>query len=162
MEETVIHEETTHAPDPRDLVLTLEAQYYLNEGAGWAKFLGIAGFIGCGFILLLAFSISTILNMAGRVSPNPALQSGMSAFVGIIYGLMSLLYFFPSLYVYQFGVNAKKGILIRGSADITLGISKLKSFLKFWGVLMIISLAFGVLGIIGLIAGAGALSHLQR
>jgi len=162
MEETVIHEDTTHAPDPRDLVLTPEAQYYLNEGAGWAKFLGIAGFIGCGFILLLAFSISTILNMAGRVSPNPALQSGMGAFVGIIYGLMALLYFFPSLYVYQFGVNAKKGILIRDSADITLGIGKLKSFLKFWGVLMIISLAFCVLGIIGLIAGAGALSHLQR
>jgi hypothetical protein len=164
MEETVIHEDTTHAPDPRDLVLTPEAQYYLNEGAGWAKFLGIAGFIGCGFILILAFFISTIFSMAGRMSPNPnpALQSGMGAFVGVIYGLMALLYFFPSLYVYQFGVNAKKGILIRDSADITLGISKLKSFLKFWGVLMIISLAFGVLGIIGLIAGAGALSHIQR
>lgn len=162
MEETIVHEEQTYTADPRDLVLTPEAQYYLTEGAGWAKFLGILGFIGCGFILILAFFIGAIFNMAAKVSPNPsAFPAGMGILFGIIYGLMALLYFFPSLYIYQFGTKAKQGVLIQETADITLAISKLKSFLKFWGVLTIICFAFGILCFLGIIAGAGALSHIR-
>ncbi|WCT14110.1 DUF5362 family protein [Mucilaginibacter jinjuensis] len=160
MEETVIHEENPHKSDPRDLVLTPEAQYYLNDGAGWAKFLGIMGFIGCGFILIIALSMGAILGMTARLSPNPAgIPSGLGGVFGFIYALLALLYFFPSLYIYKFGTGAKKGILMRESADITVAISKLKSFLKFWGVLMIIGLAFSVLGFLSMLTALSHLSH---
>jgi Family of unknown function (DUF5362) len=160
MEETIIHEEATHTPDPRDLALTPEAQYYLNEGAGWAKMLGIMGFIGCGFIIIIAFSLGAIFNMASRFSPNPtAFPAGLGVLMGIVYALLALLYFFPSLYIYQFGTNAKKGILSRESADITLAVTKLKSFLKFWGILTIIGIAFSILGFLSMIANLSHLAH---
>jgi len=160
MEQETIHEETIHHHDPRDLVLTPEAQYYLNEGAGWAKFLGIMGFIGCGFILIIAFSLGAIFNMAAKFSPNPAgFPAGAGVALGFFYALLALLYFFPSLYIYKFGISAKRGVLMRESADITASVAKLKSFLKFWGVMMIIGMAFGVLGFLGLISNLSHLAH---
>lgn len=161
MDETIItNQETVYTPDPRDLILTPEAQYYLTEGAGWAKFLGIMGFIGCGIIFILAFAVGAIINFATSMSPGAMpLPPGMGVVIGIVYGLMALLYFFPSLYIYQFGINAKKAILMRGPAEVAISLKKLKSFLKFWGVMMIISIAFGVLCFIGIMSGIGTHAH---
>lgn len=159
MDETTTTYETT--PEPaHGIVLTQEAQYYLNEGAGWARFLGITGFVFCGLIILLALSIGSILNYLAQLSPRPSAMPGVAGnILGVTYGLSSLLYFFPALYLFQFGTKAKKGIVYQDLTDITAAIVKLKSFLKFFGILTIIMLGFIVLALIGIIAGTAAMHN---
>lgn len=161
MEETITNYQA--APEPvQGMLLTQEAQYYLNEGAGWARFLGIVGFIFCGFIIIIAFSIGSILAYVAKFSPQPTpMPATVGTIVGVVYGLIALLYFFPALYLFQFGAKAKKGVLYQDVADITSAITKLKSFLKFFGIITIIMLAFMVLGLTGIFAGAAAMHGLR-
>ncbi len=161
MEETTTTYETSPQPE-YGLVLTQEAQYYLNEGAGWASFLGIVGFIFCVFIIIIAMSIGSIFAYLARFSPQPTPMPALAGtFIGVVYGLMALLYFFPALYLFQFGAKAKKAVLYQDVEDVTAAMTKLKSFLKFFGIITIIMLAFMVLGLIGLFAGAAAMHGLR-
>ena len=159
MEEILTDNETNPG---HGILLTHEAQYYLNEGAGWAKFLGIIGFIFCAFIVILALSIGSIFAYIAQFSPRPTLMPAAAGTIfGVIYGLMALLYFFPAFYLFKFGVKAKKGVLYHDIADVTAAVSNLKSFLKFFGIITIIMLAFMVLGFIGLFMGAAAMHGLR-
>lgn len=145
MEETTVIEETTPAPE-HGMVLTQEALYYLNEGAGWAKFLGILGFVACGIILIAAIFAGSIFNTIGRMSPNPtAMPAFAGVFISIIYVLMAILYFFPALYLYQFADNMQQAIKLTDNTQIAIAANKLKSYFKFWGIFTIICLALMVL-----------------
>ncbi|MCJ8209996.1 DUF5362 domain-containing protein [Mucilaginibacter sp. RS28] len=148
MDETLQPEVPELQPTPEpELLLTPEAQYYLNEGAGWARFLGIMGFIGSAFILIMAIFAGSVFSILGRMSPTP-MPAGVGAFIGIGYGCFALLYFFPSMYLYQFANQAKQGILFKHTPNITTAVAKLKSFFKFWGVLTVIMIALMVLSFV--------------
>lgn len=165
MEETTVTDYTAPVPEPaHGLILSNEAQYFLSEGAGWAKFLGIVGFILSAIIVIAGCFAGSLFSYLSRISPNPnaaAFPAGLGIFLGIFYGLIGLLYFFPSYYIYQFGNNAKKAILFQESPYLTTAISRIKSFLKFWGIITIIYVAFCVLGVVAFGIGLSSLSHLR-
>jgi hypothetical protein len=147
------------------IILTLEAQSYLRESGKWASFLGILGFIYCAFILIFAFFAGSIFSKAAEVSPNSMslLLAGMGGFITFFYILIDVVYFFFSLYLYQFGDKIKRGIMFTDTAHVTAGLGKLKSFFKLWGILTIIMLCLMVLAIIGFIViGIGAASMMNK
>lgn len=136
------------------IALNYEAQIYLKEAGKWAAFLGIVGFVFCALVLLVALSIGTILTMIAKFSPDPNVAVGMAgagSFLTILYILIDVLYFFFSLYLYQFGSRIKKGLTFSDSIHITSALSKLKSFFKLWGILTIIALCFYALILVGVI-----------
>jgi hypothetical protein len=145
------------APEPQ-LILTEEAQYYLQKAGEWAYFLGIIGFILSGLILLIALFIGTILSAISQFQPNnsgmnPAAMGGM---LTVVYGLIAVFYFFFSLYIYQFGNRIKKGIVFSNTEEITLALSKLKSFFKLWGISTIVIMGLYALIIVFAIIGGAA------
>ena len=69
METTELAEQPNPEKSPL-LVLTPEAQYYLQETGKWANFLGIVGFILCALFLIMALCIGAIFSMLAQFSPN--------------------------------------------------------------------------------------------
>lgn len=135
------------------LNLTQQAQGFLQQAGKWAIFLGIVGFIFTGLIAIGALSVGTILTFLARTNPLMQLPAGMGIVLTIVYLLIALLFFFYSLYLYQFGTRIKKGMYLNSEEETTLAFSKLKSFFKLWGIITIIIILFYVLIFIITVAG---------
>ena len=140
------------------LILTEQAQYYLNKAGQWAYFLGIMGFVGTAFIAIMALFVGTIFSTMATMNPLMAPAAGAGGAITVIYLLVALVSFFFALYLYQFGDRIKKGVMFQSQEEINLALGKLKSFFKLWGIVAIIYLSFIVLFIlIGIFGGAAAM-----
>ncbi|WP_462264991.1 DUF5362 family protein [Mucilaginibacter sp.] len=151
----------TPVPEPGNMVLTTQAQDYLRQAGGWAKFLGIIGFIFTGFIFLGALSIGSAMTSMAGASPMFAVFAGAGTIITIIYLLAAVLCFFLSLYVYQFGDRVKNGVLYGDSQNVASGLGKLKSLFKLYGIFIIVYLAFVILIFIAFAIGMGMSSHMR-
>ncbi|MCR8559797.1 DUF5362 domain-containing protein [Mucilaginibacter sp. BJC16-A38] len=99
----------------------------------------------------------------GQLFRYTGMMAGMSGFLTVFYLLIGLVYFFFSLYLYQFGSQVKKGIMFFDNNHVTGAFGKLKSFFKLWGILTIIILCLYALIIIGaIIFGAAAASMMNK
>jgi hypothetical protein len=132
---------------------------YLAEAAKWAKFLAILGFIICALLVLTGVFSGTLL-APSFAEINPDLQSMgnlSTAFLAVWFTLIAILYFFPSLYLFNFA--SKMQIALKNNDQISLNTSfkNLKSCFKFWGIFLIIILCFYALVIIFAILGTAFL-----
>lgn len=138
------------------LTITEAMKSILMGTSKWAKFLSIMGFIFTGligiFALLFIFAGGAITS---KLQGMGAMAGGFfSGFIGFIYLLMGLLYYFPSKYLYDFATYAKQAVEINDEESIAYSFQRLKSFFKFWGILMIIVLSiYGVIILFAIIAG---------
>ncbi len=130
-----------------------ESSAYLSEAAKWGKFLSIVGFVFCGLFVLAGVFAGTIMSSfikaAGGDTANPfSASAGGGAFIAVSYTLGALLYFFPCLYLYRFSTRIK--VALRNNDQRLLGSSfaNLKSYLKFLGILTLISLVFCALAVV--------------
>ena len=158
--ETELQPELPHEPE---MLLSQEAQYYLQQAGKWAVFLGIVGFVFCALFFLCALFIGTVFSMLAKFSPtgNPY-PATIGPVLSVVYILLDIVYFFLVLYMYQFGRKAKQSIAFNDSALVIKAMSKLKSFFKTWGIITIVIIAFYILFFIGLIIGGiGAASMMH-
>jgi len=141
-----------------DLQIDSASMLYLKDTARWARFLGIVGFIMCG--LAVCFAILAVTAMAGLFS-----QLGTGSFggclgaggVALIYIILALIYFFPCLYLYNFGIRMKTALLNNDQEQLVVSFKNARACLRFIGILMIIAIGFWVLMLIFIvIAGIGA------
>ncbi|WP_158826450.1 hypothetical protein [Mucilaginibacter lacusdianchii] len=143
------------------LNLTTQAQAYLKIATKWARFLSIAGFISCGFIIIFGFFAGSFMaTMAARLSPT-SVELGPTVLTIFSSIILALLYFFPCLYLYKFSARARNGIDFNSDTEIELAMAKLKSFFIFIGALTIIMLCFYAFGFLGFIAGIGTNSSMR-
>lgn len=151
-------------PDEPQMILSQEAQYYLQQAGKWASFLGIVGFVICGLIFIMALFVGSIFAFLAKMSPTPSNISLASAgpILSFVYIVFDAIYFMLVLYLYQFAVRIKRGIGFIDSAMVTSAFHKLKSFFKAWGIITIVMLSFYVLFfLIALVAGLGAASMMR-
>ena len=151
-------EETTIQENER-LYLSQEAQGFLKETAKWAYFLSILGFVGIGFMVVLALFIGTIFsalnNMSGAMNPMMGIGTG---FISGLYLLIALIYFFPIYYLFQFSSKMKKAFKSNDNDLINSSFEYLKSHYKFVGIVALIFIIVYVLIILfSILAGAIAL-----
>jgi hypothetical protein len=146
-------------PQP-DLVITAEAKYFLHTAGRWATFLGVLGFIGTGFVVIIALFIGTIFSYIGRLNPAAAaLPAGVGGVLTFIYLLVAVFYFFMSYYIYQFGVSIKNGTTFNDSILATKAFKNLKSHFKLIGITAIVFISIDLLFLaIFIIASIGAAS----
>ncbi|TWR29458.1 hypothetical protein FPZ43_10945 [Mucilaginibacter pallidiroseus] len=150
------------ATEPK-LILTEEAQYYLQKSGQWAYFLGIVGFVLTGLFVLMALFIGSFMAAMARFSPTGAgMPAGTGGLFSFFYILIAVFYFFFSLYIYQFGDKIKKGIVYGNAIDVTAALGKLKSFFKLWGITTIVIVGFyALIFVIVIVAGVGAASMMK-
>lgn len=139
--------------DTFELQFTSMAKDYLRETSKWAKFLAIIGFIGIGFLVLIAFAMFAMGGSMGDM----AAMSGLGAGVGIVYLLLAVLYFFPVMYLYKFATKAKNALNSNNSQELTDAFENMKSHYKFMGILAIIMLSiYALIFVVVILAGIGA------
>lgn len=129
---------------------------YLKTTSGWAKFLGIVGFVLSGLMLLgTIFAASIISAMTAGFEQELGTAVPISAgFVSIFYFFIAALYFIPSLFLFQFGNKTAKSLNNLSQDELESGLANLKNYFTFWGILTIVIIAFYALII--LFAGVGA------
>jgi len=130
--------------DMPDITFTRNAQLHLQQAGKWASFLGIAGFVFCAIILFFV-----LMEPAGAFTGSN-ISVGALPIIAVIlikgvYILLNLVYFFFSLYLYQFGTGVKKGIAAVNSIGIEEALGKLKSYFKLFGMFIITGLALCIL-----------------
>lgn len=144
------------APQPEEsrlfkhLEINDQGKAYIDEASKWARFLGIIGFIALFFILIAGLGVL----MAGSALVQNSGLPFSGAFLGLIYIIMALLYFFPSFYLYKFGSVARRGIQTENISDLNEGLRYLKSFFRFTGILTIVVIGFYIIAFLGFGMGA--------
>lgn len=132
------------------LQLDMESRGYLREAAKWARFLGILGFIGSGFIFLgmltIWYSSSQVFNVLSNNSAGLA-SLGMGVIV-FIYLVLAVISFFIALFTYRFGQRTYRALLNDHQIDLKSGFSNLRFIFRTYGIMAVIYLSFISLAII--------------
>ncbi|WP_316806406.1 DUF5362 family protein [Pedobacter agri] len=136
------------------LVVTEDMRSYLYDITKWAKFLSVVGFVISIFIIIAAFSIPALVdnNPAIAAQMGPLGASG-ATIITVIYFVMGLLLFYPSILLNRVANKGKQGVLFGDQENLNQAVSNLKSLFKFWGVVTIAIIAFYFLMIF--LVGAG-------
>ncbi|MDE3183530.1 MAG: hypothetical protein KGM16_08940 [Bacteroidota bacterium] len=125
-----------------DLQLSPTSQTFLSETAKWGKFIAIIGFIGCGFIIIIAFFIPSIYSSLSTLQGVPSqLASGSTIGITIGYILISALLFFPCLFLYRFSTKMKVALKTVSQENFDASFKNLKSMFKFYGIFTIVMLS---------------------
>ena len=117
-----------------------QSKAYLYETARWATILSIIGFVVIALLIMVSFSVGTLL------ANSPYGDLGISPQVlSITYLIIAGVYFIPIFFLYQFGVKTKYAIDNNDTDLLTFGLKKLKSHYKFIGIVMIIMFGLNIL-----------------
>jgi hypothetical protein len=129
-----------------ELQLDHEVSSHLSQTAKWAKFLAIVGFVGCGFIVLLAVFFGT---MASTLSQSPfgaAAVMGAGGFMQIVLLLaMVILYFFPCLFLFNFSNKMLRALRNNDQETLIASFRNLKLCFKYVGILTIVIISLYLL-----------------
>ncbi len=127
----------------------------LHNTAKWTKFLGIVGFVLTGVVVLasvILMAFSTFIDEFGLF------EDFGSLVFGFLYLIGGILYFFPSLYLFQYSQKLSATIHSQDENLLVQALEKNKSFFQFVGVLMAIMVGLYVVGIMFGVGVAGSLS----
>ncbi len=118
-----------------DLNLNSAIQTNLETTRKWAMFIAIVGFVFMALIVIFGFSLGSIMNSVTGEDPLPGFSS---FFLGFIYLIFGLIYFFPLLYLFRFAKFTKKGVQEMDQRSFELAFDNLKSHYTYIGVLLAI------------------------
>ena len=136
------------------LQLQTAALGYLRESAKWSMFLAILGFIGIGFMALMAILMTSAMSMMPDV-PGPF--GAIKGFISILYLVFAILYLFPIYYLFKYADNTKKALHSGNSELLTDAFGYLKSHHKFLGIAAIVIISLYILAAIVMVIGFSAM-----
>jgi hypothetical protein len=113
---------------------------YLKGASPWTRFLGIMGFIGSGFMLLLGI-IFLIAGLAAPGSFNNRFTSIPVTAAALLYIVMGLLTFIPARFLYRFGSKLRDYVQTSMESELEKAFKNNLSFWKFCGIMTIVYLA---------------------
>ena len=133
--------------------LSSEDKNYLHSAARWARFLGIVGFVGTAFmliatLLIMVLGLGSVFSALTADSPYGGIAKGMASFMTIFLLGIVVLYFFMSLYMYNFGTKTKLAVEQDDSTTMTEGLKNLKSLFKLWGIVAAVFIGLYALQIV--------------
>lgn len=142
-------------PNKLELQIDNGNKPYLAEAAKWGRFLGIIGFIMCALLALTGLLAGTIMasSFAQFDSELGATAGALGTGFTVLYVAIGLLYFFPSLYLFNFASKMRTALMNDDQVSLNTAFRNLKSCLKFWGILFIIILClYAVILVFGILA----------
>ena len=131
-------------------------RFFLEQTTKWAKFLAIFGFVMCGFIVIMAFSIGSILGsimaMSGQDMPGlGAIGGGM---ITVFYLLLAVLLFFPNLYLLNFANKMQTALGSNNQPTLTESLRFLRAYYRYIGIFLIVVISFYILVFLIIVATA--------
>ncbi len=154
-----VHAGTAAHPEIQ-LIVTEDIRSYLYDMAKWTKFLAIVGFIVTGLTAMAAFGAGAFMAVMAKI--NPLIANISSGVFTLYFLIIALLYFYPSLLMYKHSTAANRAVLYGDQLSLSVAVKNLKSFFKFWGILMIVVIALYVLIFLLAIVGGIAAASMGR
>jgi divalent metal cation (Fe/Co/Zn/Cd) transporter len=138
-----------------DLHLDQQSVNYLSETARWSRLLSIVGFIYCGLMAVCGLFMGSMMTkiMSASMGGSDAMSGVGTAFVSFFIIFMALILFFPAYYLFNFSTKIRRAIQNNDQTILADSLKNLKSFFKFYGVLVIIVLSFYALALVSAIIG---------
>lgn len=126
---------------PDQLIVTQEAQKYLNSAANWARFLGILAFSAV-FIVAIGAYILTLISSNIFKAPDDALADFlmMTTVSTVIFIVMTVIYFYALYKILKFTGTIKSAIRYNDSDTLTEAFGHLKSHYKSMGIMMLVGI----------------------
>lgn len=119
--------------EKNSIALEIDGVNHLNETIKWTKLISIVGFVFIS-IMLIVIIILLILSLNAGIIP-----TAKFSFTQIIpLFLISVIYFFPVFYLFQFSKKSKLAIHNNDSSLLSNGLKYLKMHYRFMGILMIV------------------------
>ena len=137
---------------------------HLSEAARWARFLAIVGFIVCILIVIVGIFAGSIFEMYGNNQYEgfdrgaKVSTRGLGAVAAVFYVLLALLYFFPCLFLFNFGSRMKAALLSNDQDLLNSSFQNLKKTLRYVGILTIILLSLYLIIIVIALAARSSFS----
>ena len=120
----------------------------LRRTKGWSRFLGIVGFISCGFIVLAAIAIAFKGSVMGSAMGE---SKGFGVLMSVFYLVIAASYFYPSLKLSQYASRIGKLVQQPTEENLVSALDAQRVFWKFVGIFMMVTLIIYALVFIGLI-----------
>jgi len=125
-------------PQEVKLVVTEEMRSYIYDITRWAKFLSIVGFVFSVILILVSFTIPAMIESNPVLAKQlGSLGQGSSTAITIVYLILGLFYFYPSLLLFRISNNGKQGVLFGNQESLNTAMQNVKSLFKFWGIITI-------------------------
>lgn len=136
--------------------LSAQSLRWLYDAARWAKFIAIVAFIGLGLLVIVGFVIGPAINALNNEFESAPLPFPGTLF-GVIYLVVSLIYFFPFLFLYQFANGVTIAYKTNDEEKLNASLVYIKKHFNYIGVLLIILLSlYALLFIIGILGASFA------
>jgi|SRR5688572_18447990 len=139
------------------LNLDPSSKMHLAEGARWAKFLAIVGFIMCGLVLLAGIFAGSFLKWVGgnygEYGDAEISATGFRVMAMVIYILIALIYFFPCLFLFRFASQMKSALASNDQETLNSSFRNLKVMFRYVGIMTIIILCLYAIILLFTIAG---------
>lgn len=134
------------------LMLEGQAASAMRTAMAWAKFMAIVMFIFTG--MMLVFSLC-LLFMSGGIFADimPYGIPTPGRVLGVIYLVICIVYFFLSFFMFMFSSKIKRAIEEGNGLYLEQGASNMRNYFMMSGIILIVGLAFTVLGFIMGIVG---------
>jgi hypothetical protein len=113
--------------EEKNLEVSESVRVSLDTMVYWSKFLAILGYIGVGFMVLGGVIMFF-------------LPDGMG-FVGFIYLIFAVIYYYPASYLYTFATNTRHALNSNSQVLLNDGLSNLAANFKFVGVMSVVVIA---------------------
>lgn len=137
----------------------------LRESAKWCMFLAIVGFIFIGLMVIGGLFMSIAMASLDSMPNDPYGQMGaenpfmkIKNFIGVIYLLFGLLYFFPVYYLFNYAKGTRSALDSGNEEVLTNALVNLKSHHKFLGIFTIIMISLYIVGIIAVVGFAASMA----
>jgi hypothetical protein len=135
-----------------ELQLNDTAKGFLNEIAKWAYFLSILGYVGVGFIVLVAFFAGAFFAFIGNLTQETHNLGWIEgSFVSVIYFIIAAIYFFPIYFLNKFSSKLKMALKNNDSETLANSFENLKSHYKYVGIVALIILSLYTLFLLGML-----------
>lgn len=136
---------------PGRIEIGQETLKHLNTLRQWTMFLAVSGFIFLGLIISLGLITGTFLAAFSNSDKMPGLPD---ALVYIAFTTVTLIIFFPILFLFRFSKHTSKAVLTLDSKEMHIAIKYLKRYFIYIGVLLIVILSVYIASLI--LAGTSA------
>jgi hypothetical protein len=119
-------------------------------------FLAILGFVGVGFMALMAIFMTSVMSM---IPETPGPFGAIKGFLSIFYLVIAVLYLFPVYYLFKYADNTKKALNSENSDLLTSAFGYLKSHHKFLGIAAIVIISLYILAAIVMVVAFSAMKE---
>jgi hypothetical protein len=135
--------DTAIGPEPSGAVIE-----QLRRTKGWSRFLGIIGYISCGFIVLAGIALALNGLVMGSAM---GVSKGFIVLMSMFYFVIAASYFYPSFKLNQYASRIGKLVQQPTEDNLVSALDAQRVFWKFVGIFMMVTLIIYALVFIGLI-----------